>query len=521
MSSGRRPDPVMSGGRTETNAHIRKCQEFLHWLGEAHPDAALVAGGAPLGTWGRVVAGWYRAGSSVYLRLNLDGAGSVRRVVAVRPASWGATIETAGSPCGRTGIHVVWHDTGADGVEICEEIAAVMWRWARERWPGCRLISCSRRTDRQFSISGRCLRLLVRRGNCAWLLLAPARYPCPEDSRTLLTQALLWHSRLRRTGCLPACTRAFLFAPAGEADVLSHRAACLDPAAIGLEVWELHKDAAGRWSAARSSGPAVPQEGRDYRWPAHDCERGGRDLSRVLALAPSAIRLHGRLREYDSLRLFGLEFARAYGEKRDRIEFGVGPERVTLDESNFGELRRLVDEILYYRRPDSPDRHHPYYRLQSERWLESLILDDRQRLFPELAHEHVYPQIPVYLGDLQGRADILAADLDGVLVVMELKTAADPELPLQCLDYWGRVLRHNCAGDFQRRGYFPGMTLRDSHPKMYLVAPVFSFHDSTERLLRYFRAGLEIWKIAVNEEWRAGVDILRRIRYLSGPPAEA
>lgn len=511
----------MYGGRRETDAHVRKCLEFLHWLHKAHPNASLVAGGSQLGSWGRVVAGWYRAASGIYLRLNLQGSGSVRRVVAVRSAPWGATIETAGFPRGRTDMHVVWHGGNAESMEIGAEIAAELWSWARTRWPGCRLISCSRRTDRQFSLSGRCVRLLVRRGDCAGLLLAPARYPCPEGSRTLLTQALLWHAHLCRTGRLPACAQAFLFAPAGEADVLSHRAAEIDPAAVVVEVWELYRDTAGRWSAAKGSAPGVPQEGRDYRWPAHDCERGGKELSRVLALAPSAIRLHGRLREYDSLRLFGLEFARAYGEARDHIEFGVGPQRLTLDESNFGELRRLVEEILYYRRPDSPDRRHPYYRLQSERWLESLILDDRQRLFPELAHEYVYPQTPVYLGDLQGRVDILAADHDGVLVVMELKTAADPELPLQCLDYWGRVLRHNRAGDFQRRGYFPGLTLRNCAPTMYLVAPIFSFHDSTERLLRYFRAGLEIWKIAVNEDWRAGVDILRRIKCPTGPPREA
>jgi len=521
MFSRGRPGAFVSRNRRETDAHTRKCLEFLHWLGKDHPDAALVAGGLQLGTWGRVVAGWYRAGSVVYLRLNLDGSSRLRRVVAVRSAPWGATVETAGLPCARRAIRVVWRDTGAESADVGEEIAAELWNWARERWPGCRLLLCTRRTDRQFSISGRCVRLLVRRGDCAWLLLAPARYPCPEDSRTLLTQALLWHSRLRRSGRLPAGARVFLFAPAGEADVLSHRAACIDPAAVGLEVWELHRDTAGRWSAARGGDPAAPQEGRDYRWPAHDCDRSGGELSRVLALAPSAIRLHCRLHEYDSLRLLGLEFARAYGEERDHIEFGVGPERVTLDESNFGELRRLVDEILYYRRPDSPDRRHPYYRLQAERWLESLILDDRQRLFPELAHEHVYPQTPVYLGDLQGRVDILAADRDGVLVVMELKTAADAELPLQCIDYWGRVLRHNRAGDFQRRGYFPGMTLKDRDPKLYLVAPIFSFHDSTERLLRYFRSGLEIWKIAVNEEWRAGVDILRRSRCPGGPPLEA
>jgi hypothetical protein len=191
-----------------------------------------------------------------------------------------------------------------------------------------------------------------------------------------------------------------------------------------------------------------------------------------------------------------------------------------LDDGTFGNLQKVVEEILYYRRPDSPDIRHPYYRLQAERWMECLILDDIARLFPELICRCVYPQIPVYLGELQGRLDVLGVDLEGTLVVIELKTVADPDLPLQALDYWGRVIQHNRNGDFERRGYFTGIRLSRNSPKIYLVAPVFSFHDSTEKLLRYFDAGIEVWKIAVNEGWRGGVEILKRTRCRCGGPSE-
>ena len=126
--------------------------------------------------------------------------------------------------------------------------------------------------------------------------------------------------------------------------------------------------------------------------------------------------------------------------------------------------------------------------MQAERWLESLILDSAATLFPELAPETVYSQIPVYLGSDPGRVDILGVDRDGTLVVMELKVVANPGLAVQALDYWGRVVQHNNRGDFQRRGYFAETQLNRCRPKIYLVSPVFSFHDSTESITRLPRS---------------------------------
>jgi hypothetical protein len=234
----------------------------------------------------------------------------------------------------------------------------------------------------------------------------------------------------------------------------------------------------------------------------------------VLDLAPSLIRRYPRFQDYDSLRIWGLEFAQVTGSERDRIFFGIGNQRTELKEDNFESLRSLVEEILFYRRPDTPDTRHPYYRLQAERWLEALVLEDIPHLFPEMAAESVYSQIPVYLGKDSGRVDILGADRNGTLVVIELKVAADPDLPIQALDYWGRVIQHNENGDFERRGYFSEVRLTRQRPRIYLVAPVFSFHDTTELLLRYLEPDLEVWKISINEDWRCGIRIVRRIQYL-------
>jgi hypothetical protein len=503
-------------------AHFRRNIELLRWIDLAHAEAMLFSRGSELGVWNRVVGGWRAEGLRIYIRLNEAQVSGVRRVKAVRSAPWGVTITVAPlGPGGREKIHVVWRETSLDRMNACDDAVNGLWSWARRKFPGCSLVSVARRTERALSLSGQFIRLLVHHRGLTYLVMAAIDGSPADQCHGLLTQALLWDSHLREGRHPVAASRAFLFVPAGQADVLCHRSACLDPARRKQEVWEFETNASGGWRAAKAQKASIPQEDRDYRWPVLGPFRWSSSLSQVLDLAPSLIRRHPRFREYDSLRLHGLEFARAYGDERDRIQFGVGPFRTELNEGSFGDLQTMVEEILYYRRPDSPDPRHPYYRLQAERWLECLILDDIAQLFPELISRCVYPQIPIYLGELQGRLDVLAVDLEGTLVVMELKTAPDPGLPLQALDYWGRVIQHNRNGDFERRGYFTGIRLSRNNPKIYLVAPVFSFHDSTEKLLCYFNPAIEVWKIAVNEDWRGGVEILRRTKCRCGRPSES
>jgi hypothetical protein len=87
---------------------------------------------------------------------------------------------------------------------------------------------------------------------------------------------------------------------------------------------------------------------------------------------------------------------------------------------------------------------------------------------------------------------------------------------MQTLDYWGRVVEHNNRGDFERRGYFSGKRLTRRPPRIYLVSPLFSFHDSTERLLRFVLPEVEAWKIGINHDWRSAVKILNRVRVRCG-----
>jgi len=74
--------------------------------------------------------------------------------------------------------------------------------------------------------------------------------------------------------------------------------------------------------------------------------------------------------------------------------------------------------------------------------------------------------------------DLLSVDKDGRLAVIELKADEDLHLALQGLDYWVRVRWHqrqnpdpnSGLGEFQRHGYFGGVRLAESDPRLYLVA---------------------------------------------------
>jgi hypothetical protein len=374
------------------------------------------------------------------------------------------------------------------------------------------ILRSSKRSDLAHSLSGSFLRVVFRYRGKDCLLIA-ADVDIGEESRHAISQALLWLASLSAPKRPAVFPMIHIMVPSGTSGVLVHRCQYLNNNGAKVTVWEYQRGNTNLPEIRRATVPHVPEEDKDFRWPVLGPFRWSSPLEKVLDLAPDLIRRHPRFRDYDSLRLWGLEFAQVMGAERDRICFGIGPVRTELTEDNFDSLRALVLEILYFRRADSPDAQHPYYRLQAERWLESLVLDDIQRLFPEMAPESVYSQIPVYLGNDPGRIDILGADVMGRLVVMELKVTADPDLPVQALDYWGRVIQHSNNGDFERRGYFSEVRLNRQHPKIYLVAPVFSFHDSTEVLLRYLEPDLEVWKISINEDWRSGVRVLRRIQY--------
>ena len=469
-----------------------------------------------LGSWESLSPKWWVQGGRIYLRFRGQGSGPSLYVSSIKPKSWGLRIflTSAKVPIPEA-LDVAWGNADNASIQDAHQLWKTVRYWLRCRFPTHQIIRSSRRPDLARSLSGLFLRVLFRyRGRDSLLIAAdPA---VGEQVHLAVSQALLWIPTLASQRRLTAAPMVHILVPSGCATVLSHRCRYLNGTRSKITVWEYKQGATNLPEICRAPAPPVPEENREFRWPVLGPFRWSSQLERVLCLAPDLIRRYPRFKDYDSLRLWGLEFAQVLGPERDRISFGVGPKRSELNDDNLECLQLLVREIQLYRRPDSPDKQHPYYRLQAERWLESMILEGVNHLFPEIAPESVYSQIPVYLGSDPGRVDILGADLEGTLTVMELKVAADPDMPVQALDYWGRVIQHNNNGDFERRGYFSEIRLNRKCPKLYLISPVFSYHDSTETLLRYLDPDLEVTKISINEDWRNGVRVLRRIKYRCG-----
>jgi hypothetical protein len=213
---------------------------------------------------------------------------------------------------------------------------------------------------------------------------------------------------------------------------------------------------------------------------------------------------------YLSVRVRGLEVARVEGQVVPHVYFGLEGSYRKLDESRPEEFRRFVTRVLEIRRAKSVQPRHEFYRVQAERWLESLLLDDMTRVDPALRCDCVYPQVPAFAGTDRGVIDILSVTRAGRLAVIELKLHEDLNLPLQGLDYWMRVKWLAERKEFQPRGYFSGVEIAPLPPRLYLVSPAFRFHSSTDRMLRYLSPLVEIVQVGLNDQWREEVQVLFR-----------
>ena len=113
------------------------------------------------------------------------------------------------------------------------------------------------------------------------------------------------------------------------------------------------------------------------------------------------------------------------------------------------KLEQLVRQLVLHRSPLASDVKHPLYRAAPERWLETLVLEEPDRLDAQLDPAHLYSQVPALSAGDRGVIDLLGITRRGRLVVIELKASEDIQLPIQALDYWLRVRRHQLSGDFQ------------------------------------------------------------------------
>lgn len=147
---------------------------------------------------------------------------------------------------------------------------------------------------------------------------------------------------------------------------------------------------------------------------------------------------------------------------------------------------------------------------QPEAWLEEAIRADITALDAVCDPRFVYPQVPAFRRGQREVLDLLAADRDGVLRVLEIKASEDAQFPFQALDYWRAVRRHQQRGDFSRLGYFPGLVLSDAPPQLTLAAPALRWHPGTAALLRWLSPEIRVNRVGLDEHWRQQLRAVER-----------
>jgi len=251
------------------------------------------------------------------------------------------------------------------------------------------------------------------------------------------------------------------------------------------------------------------------RFPPMPVSEPGDVARRLIAIAPEAIDVV-QARHGETLRYFGLPFARLRRVMgSERVWFGLeGAGRRLLDEKTETECMNLLADLMEHRSPNSSDHRNALYRNAGEAWLESLLRRDITRLDPGLLIAPLHAQFRIARGGtLSVRpVDLLALRHDGRLAVIELKVSEAREHVLQGADYWQRVEAHRRRGHISRARLFGDRKISNESPLIYLVAPTLRVHPAFNTLARSIAPDIEIYRFDINEDWRAGVRVMRRMK---------
>ena len=237
--------------------------------------------------------------------------------------------------------------------------------------------------------------------------------------------------------------------------------------------------------------------------------------NRLIGIAPEAIDVVSA-RHGQTLRYFGLPFARVRRVMgSERLWFGVeGSRRRLLEEKTENEFTNLLTELVKHRSAATSDHHHALYRTAAEAWLESLLRRDITRLDPGLIIAPLHAQFRTARGGVLGvrPVDLLALRRDGRLAIIELKVSEAREHVLQGADYWRRVEAHRRRGHITRARLFGDRKITNESPLVYLVAPTLRVHPAFNALAHSIAPDIEIYRFDINEDWRAGVRVMRRLK---------
>jgi len=366
---------------------------------------------------------------------------------------------------------------------------------------------------------GRYARIILRLPRERIAITATVAQTDPRNVDSLFSSALLWFTRVQASPKRPYVTRLQMVVEHSVLEAARQRQVLLrDSLRKQIELFEIDDD----WTSVE----AASLWERKYLWrkrlsrfpPVHDDEPGAR-VKEIVAEAPGAIDVVSA-RHGQTLRFHGMPFARVRRVmERDRVWFGIeGSRRRSLDEHHQRDWTKLLRDLQTYRTESCRDRRHWFYRAAGEAWLESILRRDISKLDPGLVVAPLHAQFRTSHGGPTGARpiDLLALRHDGRLAVIELKVNEDREHVFQGIDYWRRVEAHRRRGHISAARLFGEREISDESPLVYLVAPALRFHPSFQTLAKTISPDIEIYRFDINEDWRAGVRVVRRERVNGG-----
>jgi hypothetical protein len=358
----------------------------------------------------------------------------------------------------------------------------------------------------------------MRKGRTAFAVIGVNDQEAQAAVDGALTFGLLWLDVCREREASNAVVAGLkLFLPPERSVVVRSRLAHLNHARATFQVFELEElDERPREFDSQDAGNIAT---RLVRCPDRDTAlaRFATSIARIRRSVPGCEVIVHDATEI-AFRLQGLEFARArltlgrgtFGQQQE-ITFATGRFETRLTPDTEQQFEQLMARLCTSRRPDSRDRD-ALWRMQPERWLESLIVRDVSTLDDRLDSTYVYSQVPAFAATDRAMIDVLTSTHSGQLAVIELKADEDIHLPLQGLDYWARVQWHHERAEFSEFGYFPGKLLSTAAPWLVLAAPALRVHPATDSLLRYLNPQIEWTLVGLDENWRSGVKVVFRKR---------
>ena len=399
----------------------------------------------------------------------------------------------------------------AGGAELRRKTSRMAFRdrfrlvMARE-FPDWRTEDVSSDANLEQSLSPSYVRAFLRRGSgtSSIGIAVIAAPPHALDCAAVVPFGLIWLDYLRRREKGLTVSRLLLYVPANQERATAFRAALIDPARISCQLFI--------YDERDHTGPIDLTDVGNLDSTLPPCRRPlqpnaeAADLPDLPADVDQVEQSDGSL----SLRIHGLEFGRSEG---GRISCGIGKKRPC----SMATLTAMANEIARLRNDNAEDRQHPLYSQYPEGWLESHVQANPRTIDASLRPGPIYGQVPIFSGPERGIIDLLGVDDTGRLVVIELKTVADLQLPFQALDYWLRVRKHLEAGDFERFGYFPGVTLLRDAPRILLVGPALEFHSTTEIILGSIIPHIDFTRIGLAANWRSQLRVMFRLRGAERP----